>query len=147
MSRYRIPGMVAFGLLFGFTLGQAGFSDYDEIHRMWTLGLLSGGPSLSSLRLMLAFMTAVAVAMVGFFLFARHDQIPPRHVHRGSVPGGVLFGVGWALSGGCPAVTLVQLGEGQYFAVWTIAGILCGAWCGRRVKARFRISAGSCMGE
>ncbi len=114
---------------------------------MWTLGLFGGGLSLASVRLVLAFMVAVAVAGVGFFALARRDELPKRRIHPATVPGGVLFGAGWALSGGCPAVTLVQLGEGQYFALYTLAGILLGAWAARKVKTRFHLHTGSCTGE
>lgn len=145
--RARAAAMAGLGLALGFTLSEAGFSDWGEMHRAWTLGLGEGGPSVASLRPLLAFATAIAVAFLGFRALARRDAFPARPAHRGTVPGALLFGVGWALCGGCPAVALVQLGEGQAFAGWTLAGILAGSACARRLKARLGIRAGSCMGE
>jgi uncharacterized membrane protein YedE/YeeE len=56
-----------------------------------------------------------------------------------------MFGVGWVLSGGCPAVALAQLGEGQLPALLTVAGILFGAWLYPKVHRRlFRWDVGSC---
>jgi hypothetical protein len=42
--------------------------------------------------------------------------------------GGILFGVGWALSGGCPGVVLTQLGEGKLYALFALFGIGLGNW-------------------
>ncbi|MCL4756590.1 MAG: YeeE/YedE family protein [Myxococcales bacterium] len=50
----------------------------------------------------------------------------PRAFHRGSVPGGILFGVGWAVSGACPSIALVSLGEGQFAAIATLIGLFAG---------------------
>jgi uncharacterized membrane protein YedE/YeeE len=61
------------------------------------------------------------------------------------MPGSLLFGVGWALSGACPSVALVQIGEGKLAALATLVGIFAGnygyAWLHER---RFRWSTGSC---
>jgi uncharacterized membrane protein YedE/YeeE len=66
-------------------------------------------------------------------------------VHRGNVFGGLLFGLGWGLSGSCPGTALVQLGSGQVIAAFTIAGIVLGNWLFERVGgARFGIERDSC---
>ncbi len=138
---------VKFGLLgvaLGFVLSQAGFSDFGEVHRMFTLGLLSGGPSAADLRLLLGFCGAVALAMAGFFLLARYDGLPNRRVHPGTVPGGLLFGAGWALTGGCPSIALVQLGEGHVAALATVAGVVGGTWACQRLRAALGWDVGSC---
>jgi len=73
---------------------------------------------------------------------------PPRRVHPGVLGGGVLFGLGWALSGACPSIAMVQLGEGQLGALWTVTGIVLGNWMYARVHARyFGWSAASCADE
>jgi uncharacterized membrane protein YedE/YeeE len=54
--------------------------------------------------------------------------------------GGIVFGVGWALSGACPGTALAQLGEGKLYALATIAGITLGTWIFLRV-GRGRILA------
>ena len=48
---------------------------------------------------------------------------------------GVLFGLGWALTGGCPAAPLVQLGEGKLAALATMVGIAVGTTVYRRVHS------------
>jgi uncharacterized membrane protein YedE/YeeE len=59
-----------------------------------------------------------------------------------------LFGVGWALSGACPAIALVQLGEGQFVALFTLLGIFAGNWLYSVVHERFfRWSASTCVDD
>jgi uncharacterized membrane protein YedE/YeeE len=59
--------------------------------------------------------------------------------------GGALFGVGWALSGACPSIALVQLGEGQLGALVTLAGIFLGNLAYSAIHDRyFRWSTQSC---
>jgi uncharacterized protein len=140
----RLVSLIAFGLALGFVLSRLGFTDFAEVHRMFTMGLLRGGPSLGDLRLLLAFCGAVGLAAAGFFLLARRDGVPARRVHRGTIVGGLLFGAGWALAGGCPSIAIVQLGEGRTLAAFTIAGVLAGTWAGRRIAARLGWEAGGC---
>jgi hypothetical protein len=128
----------------GFVLSRLGFTDFGEVHRMFTLGLLRGGPTLADLRLLLAFCGAVALAAAGFLIVARRDGVPARRVHRGTIAGGLLFGAGWALAGGCPSIAIVQLGEGRALAALTVAGVLAGTWAGRRLAARLGWEPGGC---
>ena len=61
--------------------------------------------------------------------------------------GGVLFGAGWALTGACPSIALVQLGEGKLGALVTLVGIFAGNALYAAVHERyFRFSVGSCEG-
>ena len=51
---------------------------------------------------------------------------------------------GWALTGACPSITMVQLGEGQLAAVWTLGGVFVGNWLYSVVHQRyFRWELGS----
>jgi uncharacterized membrane protein YedE/YeeE len=131
-------GTIVIGLVMGFALSRIGFSSWDEVHAMFTF---------SSLRLLLAFATAVAVLAVAWIVIRRiqHPVWPERLFHPGTLPGGALFGVGWSLSGACPAIALVQLGEGQLAAVCTLAGIFAGNYLYAVVHERhFRWSSTGC---
>jgi uncharacterized protein len=97
----------------------------------------------------LAFATTITAAIgLRWLLRSRWGagvRAPRRHTHRGSVPGGVLFGVGWGLSGTCPGTALVQLGSGHLIASVTIIGILSGSWLFERFALpRLGLSADSC---
>ena len=45
----------------------------------------------------------------------------------GITVGGLIFGVGWAISGYCPGTSLVAMGEGKIDAAITVLGGLVGA--------------------
>lgn len=125
-----------FGLIIGFCLHFIGFSDFGEVHKLFTF---------ADLRLLLTFMGAVGLAMIGFAVLARGKKLPTKPLHKGTVPGGMLFGAGWAITGSCPAIVLVQLGEGKIPAFATIIGMLLGVWIFRRLKPKyFRWSASDC---
>jgi hypothetical protein len=51
----------------------------------------------------------------------------------------VVFGLGWALSGACPGIVLVQLGEGRLMAGLTLGGIFGGTWLFGLAQRRFGI--------
>ncbi len=60
----------------------------------------------------------------------------------------MLFGAGWALSGACPSIALVQLGEGQLAAAFTLAGIFTGNWLYAVARERYlHWDTGSCVDE
>jgi uncharacterized protein len=125
------------GLSLGAVLARIGFHDYREVHRMFVF---------ADRRLFYTFVAAVAFSALGFLLIG--GARARRAFHRGIVPGSVLFGLGWALTGACPAIALVQLGHGYLPAVATAAGILFGTFLYRVVHRRwFRWDPGSCDGE
>ncbi len=134
-----VLGTLLIGVAFGFSLSQMGFASWDELHAMFTF---------TQPRLLLSFITAVIVLAVAWRVIACFSapRWSPRPIHPGTLAGGALFGVGWALSGACPAIVLVQLGEGQLAALWTLAGIVAGNGLYSAVHRRyFRGTTGSCV--
>ncbi len=115
------------GLLLGFVVGRLGFTDYGELHRMLVF---------SDLRLFSAFALAVNLLVLVFMMFGKGLKLPNATFHRGLVPGAILFGVGWALTGACPGVALVQVGQGSLPALASLAGI--GVGIGLRQWGRTR---------
>jgi uncharacterized membrane protein YedE/YeeE len=125
-----------YGLLLGLVLSRLGFSDYGEVHKMFVF---------SDFNLFLAFCTGTALSMGGFFAFTKRSQLPANPLHPGTIFGGVLFGIGWALTGACPSIVLVQIGEGQLVAIATLMGALVGAWAYPFVHRKFfRWDMGNC---
>ncbi|MBF9131646.1 YeeE/YedE family protein [Plantactinospora sp. S1510] len=122
------------GLALGFVVANIGFGDYAELNRMFTF---------QDLRMLLAFGGGVAMIVVVFALI-RVRRTPGR-VHPGVIPGAVLFGTGWAVSGGCPAIPIVQVASGYLPALVTIVGIVVGVRLCRWANARyFHLDVGSC---
>ena len=126
------------GAAFGLALSLIGFGSWDQVHAMFTF---------ADLRLTLTFGFAVALLSLAFWGLRRARGLAPLHrpIHRGTVPGALLFGVGWAISGACPSIAFVQLGQGQLGALATIAGIFAGNYLFALINARFlRVPAESC---
>jgi uncharacterized membrane protein YedE/YeeE len=131
----------AFGLLFGFILSRAGATSYDAIAGMFRL---------TDLHLFGVIGVAIAVNVIGFRLLARRGRarggealaLVRKPWTPGLVTGGLLFGVGWAVSGTCPGTALAQIGEGRLAGLFTFGGILFGAWLqGRVAESRTRTRA------
>jgi hypothetical protein len=82
------------GALFGFLLSRARATDYDAIAGMFLF---------RDLHLMGVMGSAIGTAALGFLLLRRggwtSPDFKPKLLHAGVVAGGLLFGVGWALSG------------------------------------------------
>jgi uncharacterized membrane protein YedE/YeeE len=106
-----------FGLALGYALTRIGFADFEAVHQMFLL---------TDLRLIFTFAGGVALTFLGFRVFASRVAFDAKLIHPGLVPGAVLFGAGWALTGACPGVVLVQLGAGQLLAGLTLVGLLIG---------------------
>jgi uncharacterized protein len=112
---------LALGAAFGLALSRIGFSSWDETHRMFIF---------ADLRMFLTFALAVLVLALCYSVFRRLSptrvHFTERPIHKGTLLGGAVFGIGWALCGSCPSIALVQLGEGQLGALVTLAGIFAG---------------------
>jgi uncharacterized membrane protein YedE/YeeE len=126
------------GFAFGFVLSRLGFSDWGEVHRML---------AFADFRLLLSFAGAVLLTAASFALLSKRVRLPRIRLHAGTIPGALLFGIGWALSGCCPATALVQLGEGYLPAAVVFAGILAGDWLHGRFRHRLPgRGSGGCEG-
>ena len=122
------------GLALGFVVTNIGFGDYTELNRMFTF---------QDLRMFLAFAGAVVIIAAAFAIM-RVRRTPPR-IHAGVVPGAVMFGIGWAISGGCPAIPIIQVASGYLPALVTIAGVVVGVRLCRWMTTRHvHIDTGSC---
>ena len=122
------------GLGLGFTLSNIGFIDYAELSRMFTF---------QDLRMLWSFAGAVVI-IACVFAVLRVRRTGGR-IHAGVIPGAVLFGTGWAISGGCPAIPIAQVAGGYLPALVTIVGVAVGIRLSRWASARyFHLDRGSC---
>jgi hypothetical protein len=112
---------LATGILFGILLQRSEVIRYDR-----QLGALR----LKDLTILKFMLSAVAVAMVGTYILKDMGlaKLSVKPMILGAVvPGGILFGIGWALLGYCPGTSAGALGEGRLDAFWGILGMLAGA--------------------
>lgn len=124
------------GLSMGVILTNVGFADYEELHKML---------SFNDVRMLLSFAMSIGIAAMVFVIFARYLPTQKKLFHPGVIPGSLLFGIGWAVCGACPAIVFVQLGLGKLPALMTLLGIFLGVKLYRYIHGRFfRWDTGSC---
>lgn len=137
LKQHMLYGL--FGLLMGVILSASGFTNFTEVHKMFTF---------RDFHLLMIFAGAVGIAMVMFAFMAKARSSGRKHFTKGTIPGAVMFGTGWAITGVCPAVVLVQLGEGQVAAAWSLFGIFTGVRFYRSLTGRaFQFDTGICGEE
>lgn len=128
-----------FGLFMGIILSASGFTNFADVHGMFTF---------QNFHLLMIFVGAVGICMIVFALMRGARGKNRKKFTKSTVPGAAMFGTGWALTGACPAVALVQLGEGQMAAVWTLFGIFTGVWIFRTLTVRtLQVDTGICGEE
>lgn len=109
------------GILFGFLLQKGEVLRFER-----QVGFLL----LKDMTIIKFMLSAIAVGMVGLFLF--HDLGLISFKVKGTVVGaqvigGLLFGLGWGIAGYCPGTSVGAVGEGRLHAIWVVAGMLAGA--------------------
>jgi uncharacterized membrane protein YedE/YeeE len=54
--------------------------------------------------------------------------ITSKPMNKGVIIGGIIFGLGWAITGACPGPIYAQIGSGTYLAIITLLSALTGAY-------------------
>ena len=138
--KFNIVGLL-FGAGFGFVLAAANLHEYTTIHNMLSLkefdvfGLMGLAIGTSLPLLAILERAKVKTVLAGALSLSRSK------VQKHHVVGGAIFGIGWAVSGTCPAPALVMLASGAGLAAVTIAGLFVGL--GLRDAQTSRTSGGS----
>lgn len=123
------------GAIFGFLLSRSGAFEFHHVTGMFQfqdfhlIGLL--GVAVPVIGIGYYFMRGKRMLNGGTFLPLQ------RNSHPGNFPGGLLFGLGWALTGTCPGTSFAQLGTGHWGALFTIVGIGAGVTTYRYFHRRF----------
>ncbi len=109
------------GCAFGAILYMGGATSYRRI-----LGTLL----LKDMWIIKLMATAIGVGTLGVYLLDLNGlanmSIKPAYL-GGVAVGGVIFGIGWAVSGYCPGTCVVGSSEGKLDAIFTVIGGLVGA--------------------
>lgn len=118
------------GTVFGFILQRARFCFTASMRDPY----LTGGTSLTK-----AVLLALAVTTVGFWAikygaFSRGLPIPGQSfvvpISLATVVGGIIFGIGMVISGGCASGTLMRVGEGFTMQMLSIFFFVVGSVLG-----------------
>jgi uncharacterized membrane protein YedE/YeeE len=131
-------GYLLLGACFGITLTQSEVLSWFRIQEMFRF---------QSLRMYEIIASAIAVAGISIALIRRLGvktisgepiSIPPKTMGRGVryAAGGVIFGLGWALTGACPGPLFALAGNGISVMIVAIASALAGTWLYGFLKPR-----------
>lgn len=81
--------------------------------------------------------SAVLVGMISVALIKKFNiktidgepiRIAPKQFNKGQIYGGLLFGMGWAITGACPGPLFAQIGTGATVIIVTLASAVLGTW-------------------
>lgn len=126
----------AWGVLFGIVFVKAEIVSWFRIQEMFRF---------ESFHMYGVIGSAVVVGMVGVQLIKRtraktvHGEtivIPDKTFNKGQVYGGLLFGLGWAITGACPGPLFAQIGAGFPVILVTFLSALAGTWVYGLVRER-----------
>jgi len=120
-SNQRLQGLV-FGIAFGFLLQKGGVAQYD---------ILLGSLLLEDFTVFKVMLSAILVGMTGIFTMHHFGwvKLHPKPTQLGAnIIGGLVFGVGFALSGYCPGTGAAAVGQGNYDALFAMFGLVAGSY-------------------
>lgn len=81
--------------------------------------------------------TAVVVAAISILLIKKYKvktihgeeiHFTPKKFNKGQIIGGLIFGLGWALTGACPGPIFAQIGMGITVMVVVLLSAIAGTW-------------------
>lgn len=127
MKPVQFIAVFAFGVVFALVLSRSGAADYTFIQEMFLL---------ESFQLYGIIGSAILFTAPLLFLLRRYGKTASgepvafrvKPFHRGTIVGGLSFGIGWSLTGMCPGPIIVNVGEGKLYAIAALAGTLAGVY-------------------
>ena len=89
--------------------------------------------------------SAIVIGMISVFIIRKFNAkaingediiIPDKKLNKGSIIGGTIFGMGWALAGACPGPLYALLGAGYPVILVSILSALAGTWVYSRYRSK-----------
>ncbi|MBP6659461.1 MAG: YeeE/YedE family protein [Chitinophagales bacterium] len=119
---------VAVGIAFGIVFVKAEIISWFRIQEMFRL---------QSFHMYGVIGSAVIVGMISVFLIKKFNvktiygetiEFHPKAFNKGQIYGGLLFGLGWAITGACPGPLFAQIGSGASVIIITLLSATLGTW-------------------
>jgi uncharacterized membrane protein YedE/YeeE len=117
------------GLVFGFGLGLSGMAkpeivlDFLQFEDFGLLFVMGGAAIVSALTFFGATRFLDRAPLTG-----RGYTRRLKSMDRNVLTGGVIFGVGWGISGICPGAAYASVGIGNFAILWAVVGMFLGAY-------------------
>jgi uncharacterized membrane protein YedE/YeeE len=124
---HHIKYLIA-GIFFGILLVKSEVISWFRIQEMFRLQAFHMYGIIGS---------AILVGMVSVWIIKRFNlktisgepiTIPKKEFQWGNVYGGLIFGIGWALTGACPGPLFAQIGSGFMVVTVTLFSAIAGTW-------------------
>jgi uncharacterized membrane protein YedE/YeeE len=122
------------GILFGIVFVKAEIISWFRIQEMFRL---------QSFHMYGVIGSAVAVGVISVALIKKFDiktiygekiVLHPKEFNKGQIYGGLIFGLGWAITGACPGPLYAQVGTGATVIIVALLSAIAGTW----VYGKFR---------
>ncbi|MGC6413297.1 MAG: DUF6691 family protein [Bacteroidia bacterium] len=116
------------GIVFGVAFVKAEIISWFRIQEMFRL---------DSFHMYGVIGTGVVLGMIFVQLIKRFNiktlsgeeiVIPKKEFHKGQIYGGLIFGLGWAITGACPGPLFAQIGTGYSVIIITFLSATVGVW-------------------
>lgn len=119
---------VVVGILFGIVFVKAEIISWYRIQEMFRL---------QSFHMYGIIGSAVVVGVLSVWLIKKFNiktiygeeiKFCKKEFNKGQVVGGLLFGLGWAITGACPGPLFAQIGTGATVVIVTLISAITGTW-------------------
>lgn len=119
---------LAVGIMFGIVFVKAEIISWYRIQEMFRL---------HSFHMYGVIGTAVVVGIISVWIIKKFkiktiqgEQVVfhKKQFHWGTVIGGFMFGLGWAITGACPGPLFAQIGSGFLVVIVTLLSAIAGTW-------------------
>lgn len=116
------------GILFGIVFVKSEVVSWYRIQEMFRL---------QSFHMYGIIGSAVLTGMISVFLIKKLNiktiygepiKIAPKTFNKGQIYGGLIFGLGWAMTGACPGPLFAQIGTGATVIAVTLLSAIAGTW-------------------
>jgi uncharacterized membrane protein YedE/YeeE len=116
------------GIAFGIVFVKAEIISWFRIQEMFRL---------QSFHMYGVIGSAIATGMLSIWLIKKYKiktldgepvMLHPKTFNKGQVYGGLIFGLGWAVTGACPGPLFAQIGTGATVIVVTLLSAIAGTW-------------------
>ncbi len=123
------------GILFGVVLTKSEVISWFRINDMFLFNEPHMYLIIGSAIFVGAFSVLILKKLTSGSIIKKELNFEGKEENKGTIIGGVVFGIGWAITGACPGPIFAQIGTGEYAAMFSLAGAIVGAGLYYSVKS------------